>query len=48
MDLALIPRFGIEGAAIASAVSLITWNLTLLYRVRQRLGINPTVFRSYF
>jgi O-antigen/teichoic acid export membrane protein len=40
----MIPRLGVEGAAIATSSSLIFWNIFLLIRVRQRLGIASTVF----
>ena len=42
----LIPLWGIEGAATATATSLIVWNIILLVRVRKKLGINPTAFSS--
>lgn len=38
----LAPRLGIEGAAIASAAALATWNLVLLHRVRRVLGLRPS------
>ena len=43
LDLLLIPRFGAVGAAIASAVALSSWNLAMLYYVRQTLGIDASV-----
>lgn len=43
LNLALIPRFGIEGAAIATAVSLILWNLVMVTWAVRHLGINPTL-----
>lgn len=39
----LIPSFGAEGAAAATSISLTTWNLVLVWRVRSRLGIDSTV-----
>jgi O-antigen/teichoic acid export membrane protein len=39
----LIPELGAEGAAIATASSLIFWNVFLLVRVQKRLGIASTV-----
>lgn len=39
LNLALIPVLGIEGAATATAVSLILWNLILVFRVHSRTGI---------
>lgn len=47
LDAALIPGFGIEGAASASAISLVVWNVSLLRRVRRHLGVHPTVFGRY-
>jgi O-antigen/teichoic acid export membrane protein len=40
----LIPRWGIEGAAVATSISLLVWNLILIVQVRRRLGIDSTVF----
>lgn len=38
----LIPRFGAEGAACASAIGLITWNIVLAIKFMQRLGLRPS------
>jgi O-antigen/teichoic acid export membrane protein len=38
----LIPRFGAEGAAFASAATMIVWNVLLAIRIRQRLGMDST------
>jgi O-antigen/teichoic acid export membrane protein len=35
----LIPLLGLNGAAIATALSVATWNISLAYFVRRRLGI---------
>ncbi|MDH5525843.1 MAG: oligosaccharide flippase family protein [Nitrospirota bacterium] len=43
MNLALIPPFGIVGAAVATAAALAGWNVVLAVLVRGRLGINATV-----
>ncbi|MBC2732959.1 MAG: flippase [Desulfobacteraceae bacterium] len=40
----LIPQWGINGAAIATTISLTTWNIFLLFSVRKITGIKPTVF----
>jgi len=40
----LIPRWGIAGAAIATGVSLILWNVLLVVFVQRRLGMNATTF----
>lgn len=40
----LVPSLGIEGAAIASGISLIGWNLLLWRAVRRLLGLRPSAF----
>lgn len=44
LDLALIPAFGIDGAAIATSVSLALFNGMQWYWVRTRVGVRPTAF----
>lgn len=39
LNLALIPPFGIEGAATATMTSLILWNAILVHRVWRRTGV---------
>ena len=39
--LVLIPRFGATGAAMASAIGLVAWNLLLAIRVYRRIGLRP-------
>jgi O-antigen/teichoic acid export membrane protein len=43
LNLMLIPTWGLEGAAIATTISTIVWNLLLATVVRKRLGLHPTV-----
>ncbi|MBT8486377.1 MAG: polysaccharide biosynthesis C-terminal domain-containing protein [Phycisphaerae bacterium] len=43
LNLALIPPYGIIGAAVATLLSTTVWNGLLIWRVRRRLGIDPTV-----
>jgi O-antigen/teichoic acid export membrane protein len=43
LSVALIPLFGLIGAAIASAAGIVAWNLSGLLFVRSRLDVNPTV-----
>lgn len=43
LNAVLIPRFGLEGAAVSTAVSTAFWNIALVVMVRKRLGIRPTV-----
>lgn len=40
LNLLLIPHYGIEGAATATAVSFVVWNVILWRLVWKRLGIN--------
>jgi O-antigen/teichoic acid export membrane protein len=44
----LIPAFGLNGAAIATALSVATWNIALAYFVRRRLGIWSFAAPSFF
>lgn len=41
----LIPRFGLMGAAFATAICTVGWNVGMLIAVRKQLRVNPTVFR---
>jgi O-antigen/teichoic acid export membrane protein len=40
--LVMIPIWGLFGAAVATTVARIGWNLLLVFYVRRELGINPT------
>jgi len=42
-SVALIPLFGLIGAALATAFGSVAWNVSGLAFVRSRLGVNPTV-----
>jgi O-antigen/teichoic acid export membrane protein len=44
LNFALIPVWGTIGAALATAVSLVTWNVLLWWSVRKRLGISSLAF----
>jgi O-antigen/teichoic acid export membrane protein len=44
LNLILVPLWGAKGAALASTVTLITWNVLLWLAVRKRLGINSMAF----
>ncbi len=39
----LVPTWGIEGAAVATSLSMVVLGIWLVRRVHERLGINPTV-----
>jgi O-antigen/teichoic acid export membrane protein len=43
LNAALIQPFGMTGAATATAVATLLWNVAMLVYVRRRLNINPTV-----
>jgi len=48
LNLALIPVFGIVGAAIATASTLTVWNLVMWHKVRKRIGIEASaIFRLF-
>ncbi len=40
----LVPMYGISGAAIATVISMIVWNIIMLSYVWRHLKINPTIF----
>jgi len=44
LNLLLIPTLGLEGAATATSVTLVLWNLLLWRTVRRRLGIDSTAW----
>ena len=44
LNLLLTPRWGATGAAVATAVTLIVWNLILLRKVYLRTGIRASAF----
>ena len=48
LNLILIPPLGSEGAAIATAVSMIIWNIILWWLAKKRLGINSMAFNFGF
>ena len=43
MNMLLIPIYGMKGAAMATALSMIVWNIASVIYVRRKLGMNPTV-----
>jgi len=42
---ALVPRWGMNGAAMATVAGWTVWNLIALVYTYRKLGINPTIFR---
>lgn len=44
LNLLLIPQFGMGGAATATALSLVSWNIMLFTIVKNRIGINSSAF----
>ncbi len=42
----LIPAYGMNGAALSTAISMIFWNVIMLFIVHYSLHLNPTIFRS--
>lgn len=44
LNFLLVPRFGMEGAAAATATTFALWNLVLWRTARRRLGIDSTAF----
>ena len=46
LNVLLIPRFGIVGAATATAVTMAFWNVWLWLLARGRVGVDPSVFRA--
>lgn len=41
-----IPLYGMTGAAIATSISLVLWNILLYIIVKKRIGINSTAFHA--
>ncbi len=46
LNILLIPRFGINGAAIATAISMIFRKIIVAIWAQKQLGINPTGFKK--
>jgi O-antigen/teichoic acid export membrane protein len=43
LNVILIPRFGIAGAGMATAASIVLANLGMVIFVRRKLGFDPTL-----
>lgn len=44
LNVLLIPKYGMEGAALATAITLLCWNTLLWKSARDLLGVDSTVF----
>ena len=44
LNIILIPPFGIIGAAISTGTAIIIWNIILWWVVKQKVGINASIF----
>jgi O-antigen/teichoic acid export membrane protein len=47
VSVSLIPRFGIMGSAIGSAVSVVLWNVMLAREAQRRVGVDATCFGGW-
>ena len=45
LNAVLIPIMGLTGAALSTAITMSLWSILLVFRVKNRLQINSTVFR---
>lgn len=45
LNLLLIPHFGIEGAAIATAAAILFWNITFMILMSRHLNLTPFTFK---
>ncbi|MBS1270306.1 MAG: hypothetical protein MAG794_01261 [Gammaproteobacteria bacterium] len=43
LNLLLIPHFGIEGAAFATAVATVAWNIRLYHFIRHEIGLDTSL-----
>jgi O-antigen/teichoic acid export membrane protein len=46
LNFLLIPNYGIEGAALATALILIFWNVTLAIYIKRAINLSSTIFLS--
>lgn len=42
LNFLLIPKYGVEGAAISTCISMLIWNVMAAYYVREKIGIKST------
>ncbi len=45
LNIFLIPAWGLEGAACATTISIVFWNVMLWQIVRKKINIRPTIFK---
>lgn len=43
LNLLLIPRYGLEGSAIATAISMVLWNVALVVKARLEIGVDGSI-----
>jgi O-antigen/teichoic acid export membrane protein len=43
LNLLLIPRYGIEGAAVATSLSRVSWNLVMAFAVWRTMRLRATI-----
>lgn len=48
INLALIPQLGMEGAALATVISLLIWRTMLFLKLKKLTGLNTTVFSGKY
>jgi len=48
LNLVLIPKFGLNGAAVATLVDMLVWNLSCVFYIRFKYGILPLYYPSVF
>lgn len=44
LNLCLIPRLGVDGAAISASMSIVVWNLYLWVAIKRQVGVDSTFF----
>tara|TARA_R110002124_G_scaffold111545_2_gene265449 strand:+ start:11943 stop:13292 length:1350 start_codon:yes stop_codon:yes gene_type:complete len=47
LNLVLIPIYGMEGAAWATGITTIVWNITALLFIRKKLKVDPSIFHYF-
>jgi O-antigen/teichoic acid export membrane protein len=46
-NITLIPHYGIDGAAVATMLTIILWNLISICAVKKLIGVNPSIFSIF-